>query len=94
MKNETITPHLRINRALSASLEKRALEWMARRALRWLTSDQLTALGLSAQIGAGAAYALSRYHRYALLLVFNGVEHEQGGAGAFACPGERRSSRL
>jgi len=70
MKNEeTFTPHQRINRALTASLEKRALAWMARRAPRWLTSDQLTALGLSAQIAAGAAYALSRYNRYALLLV-------------------------
>jgi phosphatidylglycerophosphate synthase len=42
---------------------------MARRAPRWLTSDQLTLLGLIAQIGAGAAYALSHYNRYALLLV-------------------------
>jgi phosphatidylglycerophosphate synthase len=42
---------------------------MAHRAPRWLTSDQLTILGLSAQIGAGAGHALSRYNRYALLLV-------------------------
>ena len=35
------------------SLEKRALEWMAARAPRWVTSDQLTVLGLSAQVGAG-----------------------------------------
>jgi phosphatidylglycerophosphate synthase len=42
---------------------------MARRAPRWLTSDQLTALGLTAQICAGLSYALSRYNRSALLLV-------------------------
>jgi phosphatidylglycerophosphate synthase len=42
---------------------------MATRAPRWVTSDQLTLLGLTAQIGAGVAYALSRYSRYALLLV-------------------------
>ena len=59
----------RINHSLTASMEKRALLWMAERAPRWLTSDQLTLLGLSAQIGAGAFYALSRYNRYALLLV-------------------------
>jgi archaetidylinositol phosphate synthase len=59
----------RINHALTASLEKRALQWMALRAPRWLTSDQLTALGLGAQIGAGIFYALSRYNRFALLLV-------------------------
>jgi phosphatidylglycerophosphate synthase len=61
-------PARRINQALTASIEKRALQWMAERAPRWLTSDQLTLLGLSAQIGAGISYALSRYNRYALLL--------------------------
>ena len=40
----------------------------AARAPRWLTSDQLTALGLGAQIAAGVAYALSRHHRFLLLL--------------------------
>lgn len=59
----------RVNRSLTASLEKRALQWMANRAPRWVTSDQLTVLGLSAQIGAGLGYALSRYDRRALLLV-------------------------
>src|SRR5450631_557908 len=62
-------PARRVNQALTASVEKRALHWMAERAPRWLTSDQLTALGFSAQVGAGLCYALSRYYRYALLLV-------------------------
>lgn len=62
-------PAHRVNRSLTASFEKRALEWMAHRAPRWLTSDQLTALGLAAQIAAGAAYVLTRETRYALLLV-------------------------
>src|SRR5580658_39272 len=69
-KNEEIfTPARRVNQALTASLEKRALHWMAYRAPRWLTSDQLTVLGLSAQFGAGLGYALSRYNRNVLLLV-------------------------
>ncbi len=50
-------------------MEKRALVWMAEHAPAWLTSDQLTFLGLSAQIAAGLFYALARYNRYALLLV-------------------------
>jgi phosphatidylglycerophosphate synthase len=62
-------PARRINHALTASIEKRALQWMAERAPKWLTSDQLTALGLSAQIGAGICYAVARFNRYALLLV-------------------------
>jgi len=62
-------PARRINQSLTASMEKRALLWMAERAPRWLTSDQLTVLGLAAQIGAGAFYALSRYHHSTLLLV-------------------------
>ena len=59
----------RVNRALTASIEKRALQWMAERAPSWLSSDQLTILGLTAQIVAGTCYALSRYNRRALLLV-------------------------
>jgi phosphatidylglycerophosphate synthase len=59
----------RVNQALTASAEKRALQWMAERAPGWVSSDQLTVLGLSAQIAAGVFYALSRYNRLALLLV-------------------------
>lgn len=57
----------RVNRALTASIEKRVLAWMAKRAPKWLTSDQLTLMGVGAQVGAGICYALSRYHRNALL---------------------------
>src|SRR3984893_10287343 len=67
--NANFTPAHRVNQALTASAEKRVLQWIAYRAPRWLSSDQLTMLGLSAQIGAGLGYALSRYNRYALLLV-------------------------
>ena len=59
----------RVNQALTASLERRALLWMASRAPRWVSSDGLTLLGLGAQIGAGIGYALARYDRRALLLV-------------------------
>ena len=59
----------RINQSLTASIEKRALLWMAERAPQWLSSDQLTLLGLGAQVAAGIFYALSRTNRYALLLV-------------------------
>jgi archaetidylinositol phosphate synthase len=59
----------RINRSLTASVEKRLLQWMAGRAPRWVTSDQLTILGLGAQVAAGISYAMARYNRYALLLV-------------------------
>jgi phosphatidylglycerophosphate synthase len=67
-QNENFKPALRINRALTASMEKRALEWMAARLPRWVTSDQLTILGLSAQIGAGLSYGFARYHRGALAI--------------------------
>jgi len=62
-------PARRVNQSLTAAIEKRALLWMAHRAPRWVTSDQLTLLGLGAQRAAGAFYALARYNRYALLLV-------------------------
>lgn len=57
----------RVNQALTSGIEKRVLQWMAERAPKWLTSDQLTVLGLSAQVGAGLCYALSRFNRLALL---------------------------
>ena len=57
----------RVNRSLTAAAEKRALTWMAERVPRSLTSDHLTALGLVAQIVAGAFYVLARYNKYALL---------------------------
>lgn len=62
-------PARRVNQALTASLEKRALQWMAQRLPAFLHSDHLTALGFAGQIGAGICYALARYNRYALLLV-------------------------
>ena len=40
---------------------------MAQRAPRWITSDGLTLLGLLAQFGAGAFYAISGSNRYWLL---------------------------
>ena len=59
----------RVNQSLTASVEKRALQWMAERAPRWLTSDQLTLLGLGAQVMAGICYGLARYNLQMLLLV-------------------------
>ncbi len=58
----------RLNRSLTANAERRALVWMAERAPRWVTSDGLTALGLSAQVGAGICYALAQWDRRALWL--------------------------
>jgi phosphatidylglycerophosphate synthase len=59
----------RVNQALTARMEKRALTWMAERTPKWVSSDQLTLLGLGAQIAAGICYALTRWDRRALLLV-------------------------
>jgi phosphatidylglycerophosphate synthase len=56
----------RVNRSLTASMETSALRWMAARMPGWVTSDGLTMLGLGAQIGAGAFYALAHYERLAL----------------------------
>lgn len=57
----------RVNRSLTAGVEKRVLLWMARHAPRWISSDQLTTLGLTAQIGAGLCYALARFDKRWLL---------------------------
>jgi phosphatidylglycerophosphate synthase len=76
MANQTITattqpftPALRINRSLTAPAEKRLLEFLARRAPRAITSDDLTLLGFAGQVAAGVFYAISRTHPLALLAV-------------------------
>jgi phosphatidylglycerophosphate synthase len=57
----------RVNESLTGAAEKRVLVWLAERMPAWVSPDLLTALGLLAQIGAGACYAFSRYDRRMLL---------------------------
>jgi phosphatidylglycerophosphate synthase len=58
---------LRVQESWVAGAEKRALLWLAARTPSWIGPDHLTVLGLVAQIGAGACYALAQWNRYALL---------------------------
>ena len=57
----------RVHGSLTAASEKRALIWMAHRAPAGINSDHLTVLGFLAQMGAGVAYALAHWNRWALL---------------------------
>jgi phosphatidylglycerophosphate synthase len=57
----------RMQQSFVATAEKRALVWMAERTPAWINSDHLTVLGFSAQVMAGASYALARWNRYWLL---------------------------
>jgi archaetidylinositol phosphate synthase len=57
----------RVQESWVAAAEKRALLWLAIRMPAWISPDHLTLLGLTAQIGAGACYALARGNKYALL---------------------------
>ena len=59
----------RIQESWVAAAEKRSLLWMAARTPGCIGSDHLTVLGLAAQIGAGACYAIARFNKYALLAV-------------------------
>ena len=63
-------------KSLTGPLERRVLAWLAARLPPAVNSDHLTALGLLAMIGAGAAYALTRdapawLHAVNVLLVVN-----------------------
>ena len=57
----------RVQESWVAAHEKRALLWLAARTPQWIGPDHLTALGLAAQLGAGACYVLAAWNRYALL---------------------------
>jgi archaetidylinositol phosphate synthase len=60
-------PERRAQESWVAGVEKRALLWLAARMPRWIGPDHLTALGLGAQIGTGACYALASGNKYALV---------------------------
>ena len=57
----------RIQESITAAVERRVLNWFAVRLPAWVNSDHLTAVGSAGMLLAGAAYALSRWHRWGLL---------------------------
>jgi archaetidylinositol phosphate synthase len=57
----------RVQESWVAGGEKSVLRWLAARMPPWIGPDHLTVLGLVAQIGAGACYALTPWSRQALL---------------------------
>ena len=57
----------RVQESFVAGAEKRALMWLAAHTPECIGPDHLTALGLAAQIGTGACYALANWNRYWLL---------------------------
>ncbi len=64
----------RVQESWVAAVERQALLWLAERTPDCIGPDHLTLLGLAAQLGAGACYALAGWSRYFLL-------------GAIACLG-------
>jgi len=58
---------LRVQESWLAGAERRTLLWLAARTPQRINPDHLTMLGLIAQIGAGAFYALALWNRLALL---------------------------
>lgn len=58
---------VRLQESWLAAGEKHALLWLAARTPDRINPDHLTILGLAAQLGAGAFYALASVNRYALL---------------------------
>jgi archaetidylinositol phosphate synthase len=59
----------RVQESWLAGMERRALLWLAARTPEWVGPDQLTILGLAAQIGAGVGYALAAANQFFLLAV-------------------------
>ena len=59
---------LRVHKALTADIERRALLWMAERTPAGINSDHLTGLGFVSQLLAGAGYALAARYPMALVL--------------------------
>ena len=60
---------VRVQTGLIAPLERRCLDFFARRAPAWVKPDHLTALGFAAMFFAGLSYAAARWWPPALLVV-------------------------
>jgi archaetidylinositol phosphate synthase len=58
----------RVQEALTASVERWALNWLARKTPEFISPDHLTGLGFLAHFLAGVSYALARWNKHALLL--------------------------
>jgi phosphatidylglycerophosphate synthase len=68
MKRAQPSPAMRrVQESWLANREKLTLLWMVARTPACIGPDHLTVLGLVAQLGAGACYALASHHKYALL---------------------------
>lgn len=65
----TAATHVRLNTSVLASVEKRALIWIATRLPAWVNSDHLTLLAALSMAGAGGAFWAARYWLPALWLV-------------------------
>src|SRR5271154_2681936 len=58
---------VRVQEAITAPLERKALAWLSRRTQNWIGPDHFTALGFAAQFLAGVSYALARWSEFGLL---------------------------
>jgi phosphatidylglycerophosphate synthase len=62
-------PAERFHQSVLASVEKKALIWLAQRMPPWVNSDHLTVLGFVALLAVGLSYWYARYSRVGLFLV-------------------------
>ncbi len=69
MNTKTVSEHTREQTGVLATIEKRVLIWLAERLPEWVTSDQLTLLGLLAMLMAGLSYWAAQWDERALFLV-------------------------
>lgn len=66
-KRRPVPDAVRVQESWVSAGEKRALVWLATRTPAPVGPDHLTILGLVAQVGAGAGYAIAGWNRSALL---------------------------
>jgi len=59
---------VRVQEAITATVERKVLLWLAERVPKSVSPDHLTALGFAAQFLAGISYGLAAWNKYALWL--------------------------
>ena len=73
MSETAVRSHVRENRSLLAACERRTLLWLAKRLPEWVTSDQLTAIALTAMLGSGLAFWMASRNPAGLVIVVAGL---------------------
>jgi len=58
-----------VNTAITAKIEKRAIDWLCPRIPKWINSDMLTAIGILGNVLVAASFVLGFFYKWVLFFI-------------------------